>query len=409
MPKFWCGIDWSESLNDVAVIDESGELVAHTRVEATPEGVKEILALLRGLRTSHTHSRKQVPVAIETPHGLLVAALRAKDQPVIVLHAGTVARYRGRISPARKKSDRTDAALLANIVRTDGAWHRPMPRTSQEAMAVTVLARAQRKAVHTRQYHRNQLRSLLRDFYPAALEAWQDLPHGIVRAEARALLALAPTPGKARELRKRHIADTIAAAGRTRLVDDHAERLRAVFQHHHLRHPPHIEEAMGQQVQAALALLNQACASAEYLTEAATTAFHAHPHAEIYASFPGCGSLIGARLLGEIGDDPDRFTVRGLRAYAGAAPLTWESSSSRVVTHRRMANSHLKEIGHIWAFATLTRSPGCRAHYDRRREQGDRYAAALRNLYGRLLSCLHFCLKNSTTYRDETAFPGGCE
>ncbi|MEU8787585.1 IS110 family transposase [Streptomyces sp. NPDC048637] len=409
MPKFWCGIDWSESLNDVAVIDESGEMVAHTRVEATPEGVKEILALLRGLRTNHTHSRKQVPVAIETPHGLLVAALRAKDQPVIVLHAGAVARYRGRISPARKKSDRTDAALLANIVRTDGAWHRPMPRTSQEAMAVAVLARAQRKAVHTRQYHRNQLRSLLREFYPAALEAWQGLPHGIVRAEARALLALAPTPGQARALRKRHIADTIAAAGRTRLVDDHAERLRHVFQHHHLRHPPHIEEAMGQQVQAALGLLNQACASAEQLTEAATTAFHAHPHAEIYASFPGCGPLIGARLLGEIGDDPGRFTVRGLRAYAGAAPLTWESSSSRAVTHRRMANSHLKEIGHIWAFATLTRSPGCRAHYDRRREQGDRYAAALRNLYGRLLSCLHFCLKNSTPYREETAFPGSCE
>ncbi|MFJ8676276.1 transposase [Streptomyces sp. NPDC093589] len=82
----------------------------------------------------------------------------------------------GWISPARKKSDRSDAALLANIVRTDGAWQRPMPRLSQEAMAVTVLARAQRKAVHTRQYHRDQLRSLLREFYPAALEAWQDLP-----------------------------------------------------------------------------------------------------------------------------------------------------------------------------------------------------------------------------------------
>ncbi|MFJ8676275.1 hypothetical protein [Streptomyces sp. NPDC093589] len=109
------------------------------------------------------------------------------------------------------------------------------------------------------------------------------------------------------------------------------------------------------------------------------------------------------------GDDASRFTVRGLRAYAGAAPLTWESSSSRVVTHRRMANSHLKELGHLWAFATLTRSPGCRAHYDRRRAQGDRHAAALRNLYGRLLSCLHFCLKNSTPYREETAFPAGCE
>ncbi|MFB7270706.1 transposase [Streptomyces sp. NPDC056244] len=76
---------------------------------------------------------------------------------------------------------------------------------------------------------------------------------------------------------------------------------------------------------------DQACAAVDQLTEATTDAFQAHPHAPVYASFPGCGPLIGARLLAEIGDDLGRFTVRGLRAYAGAAPLTWESSSSRTV------------------------------------------------------------------------------
>ncbi|MGW6742796.1 IS110 family transposase [Streptomyces sp. NPDC055025] len=405
MPRFWCGIDWSEALNDVAVVDEGGEMVAHTRVAATPEGVREILTLLRGLRSSHRHSRMQVPVAIETPHGLLVAALRAKGQPIVVINPGVVARYRGRISPARKKSDRTDAVLLANILRTDGSHHRPMPRTSQQAAAITVLARAQLRTVHTRQYHAGQVRSLLREFYPAALLAWKDLPGGIVRAEARALLTLAPTPGQAAALSKRKIADTISGAGRFRLVDTHAERLRSVFQQHHLRQPPLMEAAMGEQLRTSVGLLDQACTAVDQLTATTAGAFQAHPHAPVYASFPGCGSLIGARLLAEIGDDPDRFTVRGLRAYAGAAPLTWESSSSRTVTHRRIANNHLKAVGHLWAFASLTRSPGCRAHYDRRREQGDRHAAALRNLYGRLLSGLHFCLKNATPYREEAAFP----
>ncbi|MDX3854882.1 IS110 family transposase [Streptomyces sp. AK02-01A] len=405
MPRFWCGIDWSEALNDVAVVDEHDQMVAHTRVEATDEGVREILALLRGLRSSHRHSRMQVPVAIETPHGLLVAALRAKGQPIVVINPSAVARYRGRISPARKKSDRTDAVLLANILRTDGGLHRAMPRTSEQAAAIAVLARAQRRAVRTRRYQANQVRSLLREYYPAALLAWKDLPDGIVRAEARALLALAPTPGQAAALSKRKIADTISGVGRSRLVDDHAERLRSAFHQHHLRRPPLIEAAMGEQIRTAVGLLDQACTAVEQLTEATTDAFQAHPQARVYASFPGCGPLIGARLLAEIGDDPDRFTVRGLRAYAGAAPLTWESSSSRVVTHRRIANSNLKAVGHIWAFTSLTRSPGCRAHYDRRREQGDRYAAALRNLYGRLLSSLHFCLKNATRYREEAAFP----
>ncbi|WP_445023399.1 IS110 family transposase [Streptomyces sp. SAS_276] len=127
MPRFWCGVDWSESLNDVAVVDASGRMVAHTRVEETPAGVEEILALLGGLRTSHRHSRKQVPVAIETRQGLLVAALRAKDQPVVTINPTVVARYRGRLSPACHKSDRADAVLLANILRTDGALHRPRP------------------------------------------------------------------------------------------------------------------------------------------------------------------------------------------------------------------------------------------------------------------------------------------
>ncbi len=384
-------------------------MVAHIRVEATPEVVSEVLALLRGLRSSHRHSRTQVPVAIETPHGLLVAALRAKRQPVVVINPSSVARYRGRVSPARKKSNRTDAVLLANILRTDGTLHRAMPRTSEQAAAITVLARAQRRAVHTRQYHANQVRSLLREFYPAALLAWQDLPGGIVRAEARAVLALAPTPSLAAVLRKRAIADTIAGAGRVRLVDDHAERLRCVFQQHHLRQPPDVEAAMGEQVKAAVGLLDQACTAVDQLTLATTDAFRAHPHAPLYASFPGCGPIIGAGLLGELGDDPDRFTVRGLRAYAGAAPLTWESSSSRTVTHRRIANHNLKALGHNWAFTSLTRSPGCRAHYDRRREKGDRYAAALRNLYGRLLSGLHYCLKNGVSYRDEVAFPPRCD
>jgi transposase len=114
----------------------------------------------------------------------------------------------------------------------------------------------------------------------------------------------------------------------------------------------------------------------------------------------------GARLLAELGDDPSRFgSARGLRAYAGCAPLTWASGASTMVTHRRIANRSLKVTGHQWAFSSLSRSAGCRAHYDRRRQAGDRYAAALRNLNGRLLTCLHHCLATGEHYLEEVAFP----
>ncbi|MGV9383524.1 IS110 family transposase [Nonomuraea sp. NPDC003707] len=407
MPRFWCGIDWSETWHDVAVIDGKGALVAETQILETPEGLKELLRLLSGLTPSHRHSRKHVPIAIETGRSLLVAGLRRVGQPVIAINPTVVARYRGRVSPAKKrKSDKSDALLLANIIRTDGHLHRALPATSEQALALTELSRAHRHAVREQQYYFRRLRSQLRGYYPAALQAWEDLPKKILRPEARALLHLAPTPAKAAKLTRRQIADTLTAAGRIRLVNQQAERLHEVFRARQLRQPPAVEETMGVAMLATLNFLDHADHLVHTLDAEATAVFLSHPQAKIYLSFPGVGPVMGSRLLAEIGDDPERFaSPRGLKAYAGVAPLTWSSGGSRSVSHRRVANKFLKGTCHQWAFSSLTRSPGARAHYDRRREAGDRWAAALRNLAGRLLSCLHYCLQHDVLYSEEIAFP----
>ncbi|ONI88161.1 hypothetical protein ALI22I_20090 [Saccharothrix sp. ALI-22-I] len=403
---FTAGVDWSENLNDVAVVDRSGEVVARARVEESPEGVKQLLRLLAGLRSSHRHSRKQVPIGIESTRSLLVEGLRAAGQTVIAINPTVVDHYRGQLTPTKRKSDKGDAALLADILRTHGHRHRSLPENSESAEAVAVLVRAHWQAQRTRQYQYNRLRSLLREYHPAALTAWADLPGRLLRPEARAVLRLAPTPSSAARLTIRQLRRTLAEAGRTRLLDQHADRLHTLFRATVLRRRPGVEEAMGVQALACLDMLDLACATVDALAERIEDAFLRHPQAKIYLSFPGVGVLTGARLLAEIGDDPLRFAdARGLRAYAGAAPLTWASSTSTSVTHRRIANLRLKATGHTWAFATLTRSLGCRAHYDRRREQGDRYAAALRHLFGRLLGCLHRCLAREELYDEQVAFP----
>ena len=111
-------------------------------------------------------------------------------------------------------------------------------------------------------------------------------------------------------------------------------------------------------------------------------------------------------VLAEIGDDRSRFAdARALKAYAGAAPVTRASGKSSTVMHRRVKNQRLAGVGYLWAFAALTASPGARAHYDRRRNDGDRHAAAQRNLFGRLLGCLHHCLTTGCEYDEATAFP----
>ena len=120
---------------------------------------------------------------------------------------------------------------------------------------------------------------------------------------------------------------------------------------------------------------------------------------------PGLGALTGARVLAEIGDDRTRFAdARGLKAYAGSAPVTRASGKTTAVMHRRVKNQRLASAGYVWAFAALTASPGARAHYDRRKTAGDRHVAAQRNLFNRLLGVLHHCLETRHTYNETIAF-----
>lgn len=162
---------------------------------------------------------------------------------------------------------------------------------------------------------------------------------------------------------------------------------------------------MGQRTRMHMAELSLACQQAEDLAEQADAAFARHPHHRIYRSFPACGPLLATRIFCEIGDDLSRFaTARSLRAYAGTAPITWSSGQSHTVTHRSVCNRNLKTAAHQWAFGSLTRSPGCRALYDARRERGDGYAAALRHVANRLFNGLHHCLRADLFYREEDMF-----
>jgi transposase len=399
----FCGIDWAEDHHDIALVDRGGALLARARISDDPAGLARLLDLL----AEHGDSAEdRVPVAIETPRGLLVACLRAAGRKVYPVNPMSVARYRDRHSVAGRKSDHGDAVVLANILRTDLHAHRPLPADSELAQAVAVLARAQQDAVWDRTQACSRLRSHLREYYPGFLAAFADKAGGIVRPEARTLLAAAPAPAAAARLTLAQLRALLRKAGRSRGIDAEAQRLRDALRAGQMRQPPLVEEAMGRQALALLRQLDAACAAADDLEQAAVESFNQHPDAEIITSFPGIGALTGARVLAEIGDDRSRFTdAKGLKAYAGAAPITRASGKSRSVTRRHVKNNRLAQAGYIWAFSALTASPGARAHYDRRKDAGDRHAAAQRNLFGRLLGCLHHCLATGQHHDEATAFP----
>ena len=401
--EVFCGIDWAEDHHDIALVDAGGQLLARRRISDGAAGLAALLELLAGHGDS---GDDPVPVAIETPRGLLTACLRATGRKVYPINPMAVARYRDRHSVAGRKSDHGDAVVLANILRTDLHAHRPLPADTELAQAIAVLARAQQDAVWARTGAHNKLRSHLREYYPGFLGAFADTRGGITRPEARVILAAAPAPAVAAALTLTQLRSLLRKAGRRRSIDAEAARLREAFRAPQMRQLPLVEQAMGRQALALLRQLDAACAAADDLEQAVIESFNQHPDAGIITSFPGLGPLTGARVLAETGDDRSRFQdAKGLKAYAGAAPITRASGKTTAVLHRRVKNQRLAAAGYVWAFAALTASPGARAHYDRRKADGDRHAAAQRNLFGRLLGCLHHCLATGQHYDEAIAFP----
>jgi transposase len=189
----YCGIGRAERTHDVALVDDTGQLLAKRHITDDTAGYKILLELLAEYGDT---AENPIPVAIETSCGLLMAVLRTGKRKVFAINPMAAARYRDRHSVSRKKSDPGDALVLANILRTDMHAHRPLPDDSDLGHAITVLARAQQDSLWNRQQLANQLRSLLREYYPAALAAFANWTNGLCRPEARELLKTAPTPAR---------------------------------------------------------------------------------------------------------------------------------------------------------------------------------------------------------------------
>ena len=245
-----------------------------------------------------------------------------------------------------------------------------------------MLARAQQDAVWDRTQAHDKLRSCscLREYYPAS---WPPSPPPWAASCAPRPASSwppPPTPAGAAKLTPAQLRALLKKAEHSPGIDAEAQRLRGALRQEQMRQLPLAGQAMSRQALALLRQLEAACAAADDLEAAAIESSNQHPDAGITTSFPSIGPLTGARVLAEIADDRSRFqNARGLKAYAGGAPITRASGKTRSITRRHVTNNQLAQAGYIWAFSALTASPGARAHHDRRRHAGDRHAAARRN------------------------------
>ncbi|MBV9729103.1 MAG: IS110 family transposase [Pseudonocardiales bacterium] len=393
------GDDWAEAHHDVEVMDESGRSLAKARLPEGVAGMARLHAMI-GEQLGEDTEEAEVLVGIETDRGPWVAALIAAGYTVYAINPLQVARYRERHSVSGAKSDAADAHTLADMVRTDSHQLRPVAADSAAAEAVKVVTRAHKTLIWERTRATQRLRHALREYFPAALEAFEDLD----APDALELLATAPDPASAARLTLTQIRGALSGA-RRRNVAEKAERIQAVLRAEHLGQPEVITAAYAATTRAAVAVLSTLNEQVKALQGQVDAHFGRHPDAEIILSQPGLGPILGARVLAEFGDDPHRYTdAKARKNYAGTSPITRASGKKKIVVARYVHNDRLIDALMTQAFSALNASPGARAYYDQLKTHGTEHHAALRHLANKLVGILHGCLKTRTCYDEATAW-----
>jgi transposase len=393
------GDDWAEEHHDVELQNETGRILGRAKL---PEGIAGIARLhaMIGEHLGDEEDDATVVVGIETERGPWVQALIAAGYQIYAINPLQVARYRDTDSTSGAKSDRSDAHTIADMVRIKRHTLRAVAGDSVEAEAVKVLTRAHKTLIWERTRHLLRLRHALREFFPAALNAFDDL----TATDALELLAAAPDPASGAALTTEQITAALKRArryGRAAKADAITAALRA----EHLGQPAVVTAAYAATVRAQVAILGILNTEIKTMEEQVEANFGQHPDAEVYLSQPGLGVVLGARVLAEFGDDKNRYAdARARKNYAGTSPITRQSGKRKLVLARYVHNDRLVDALGLQAFASLRASSGARAYYDQLRARGTSHRAALRQLGNRLVGILHGCLKTGTHYDEDRAW-----
>jgi transposase len=366
------GIDWADAEHVYCLMDESGATLASGTIDHTAEGLERFMALVR----ARVQTPQDVLVALETSQGPLVGALLDQQFIVYAINPKAVDRHRERFRVAGAKSDLRDAWVLATLLRTDRAQYRPLLPDSDIAQELRALTRDRAELVRTRTMLSNQLTACLKAYFPEFLTLFADPD----RPVALALLRAFPTREALQAvslvrletfLRRHH-----CPYGRQRAAEIHARMQARGFQ----IAPPVVRA----KARLAGTLTSQLQTLAEHLDaydrEIQRVLRH-HPDGELYDSLPGAAVLLAARMVGELGDNRDRYRdASSAQCEAGTAPVTRESSSVRTVHVRRACIHPLRETMWQFAFASRRHCAWAEAYYLRARKRGKKHAEAIRML-----------------------------
>jgi transposase len=388
------GFDWAKDHHQILVIDRDGQIALDLQIEHTAEGwhrLREKLVRLAGPDLS------VVAVAIETNCGPAVEKLLELGCSVYPLNPKSAQRYRDRKAPGGSKTDHLDAWSFADALRTDGHGWRRLKPDDPMVQELRLLCRDEVQLIGQRTALVNQLQQALVEYYPAALEAFDDWT---IPASWEFVIRF-PTPSG------------LEKAGR---------RTWQKFLHaHHLYRPQTYQKRLDIFARAAKFCGSQAVTNAKSMLALSLAKqlrlleqqlkiyrrrieelFQEHADHDIFDSLPGIGERLGSRLLGECGQDRGRFQDhQALQCYAGTAPVSFQSGQIHRVTFRRACNKNLRTAVHLWADSSRKDCLWAQIYYQQKRQEGKSHACALRCLGQRWLKILWKMWQTRTPYDEQ--------
>lgn len=324
------GVDWATDAHAVCVVDTQGTIVDEFDITNTTEGLGELCR-----RAQRAGVRR---VAIERPDGPVVDALLAADLEVVVVASRSVKALRERYGTSGNKSDRSDAYVLADCLRTDGHRWRSLEPDQPETVTIRSHVRARKDLVNNRVAVANQLRAHLRVAFPGAVGLFRDIDSPI----SLRFLERFPSATRAAWLSEKRLGSWLRANGYSGRKDP--AELYARFTDAPAGLLGDEGDARGTVTLSYVAILRALRTQIDELDARLDELLDAHPDAHIFRSLPRCATIRAATLLAEIGDCRARFPdAESLCCLAGVAPSTRTSGRHRAVTFRFSADKKLRD------------------------------------------------------------------
>lgn len=391
MRRYYLGVDWGDQQHGVWACEEDGTSVLDQAVAHTAEGLSELGRWLDEARAGGL----EIWAAIEQPEGRVVDFLLDHGVVVYPVNPKALDRVRDRFRMSRAKSDRFDARVLGEFLRTDHGHLAALRPSSAVAQELKLLTRDYRRLERQQTRLRNQLTTTLKAYYPRAVEVFGDWTTQL----ARDFLTTYPTPAAVRQLRKRQWEGFAKAH---RLGQARTAALWAQLKAPQLPVPEHVVRAKARLVTVLVAQLEVTHRGVAQYHQEVERFFATLPAAEWLTTLPGgkSGTTIPT-LWAELGDAPGRWlSWHHLQAQAGAVPITRQSGKSRVVRFRFGCNKVLRQTVRWLAFHSLQHSEWARAYYDHYRARGHKHNQALRALGAKWLKII-FCMWQHEVPYDE--------